>query len=465
MTSRLTSRLSFALLGLALLLLAPGILRAEDSLSWRKEQNLVDADIRNWPLPRLLQTIAVKSGWTIYVEPGAQYSATTKFKNLPAPEALRFLLGDLNFALVPETNGPTRLLVFQTSMQRATQLIEAPVSDDSPQAVLSRIPNELIVRLKPGANIDEIARALGAKVVGRIEGLNAYRLEFEDAAATDAARKALDSNPEVAAVDYNYSIERPQYAQGQTGLPITPLNLKLNPPTGNSQIIIGLVDTPIQKLDGDLNAFLLTGISLAGDAKPDPANPTHATSMVWAMLTSLQSATGGSTSVQILPVDVYGSRSQTSTFEVAQGIIRAVNAGANPINLSLGSPVDSPFLRDVITQSKQQGIVFFAAAGNEPVAAPVYPAAYPDVTSVTSVDRNNHIANFANYSPTVDVGAPPATVFYFGGKPYVTAGTSVSAAYVSGMAAGIADANKKTLSYAQTIILNNLSIKPGTLPR
>src|SRR5207253_2046064 len=112
------------------------------------------------------------------------------------------------FAVVPETNAPTRLYVFHTSMQMATRPIRSTRADPN----RSRIRNELIVRLKPGVKIEDIARQLGARVIGRINGLNAYRLQFDDEAAADSATKALSANPDVASVDFNYSIEKPHDA-------------------------------------------------------------------------------------------------------------------------------------------------------------------------------------------------------------------------------------------------------------
>jgi hypothetical protein len=39
---------------------------------------------------------------------------------------------------------------------------------------------------------------------------------------------------------------------------------------------------------------------------------------------------------KILPVDVSGSGDSTTTYEVMEGVLAAINGGANPINLSLG---------------------------------------------------------------------------------------------------------------------------------
>ena len=88
--------------------------------------------------------------------------------------------------------------------------------------------------------------------------------------------------------------------------------------------------------------------------------------------------------VKILPVDVYGNSPTTTTFDVASGIYQAINAGATVINLSLGSSGDSEFLHNVIKSGAAQGVLFFAAAGNEPTTAPSYPAAYPEVMAVTA---------------------------------------------------------------------------------
>jgi hypothetical protein len=146
--------------------------------------------------------------------------------------------------------------------------------------------------------------------------------------------------------------------------------------------------------------------------------------------------------VKILPVDIYGSNPQTTTFDVAQGIYRAVTAGANVVNLSLGSPGDSAVLRKLIQQASQQGVVFFGAAGNEPVTTPTYPAAYPEVVAVTAGDRNGQVAEYANRGSFVDLITPGTSIVPYRGQTYIISGTSAATAYASGLAAGLADANQ-----------------------
>ncbi|MCX6922430.1 MAG: S8 family serine peptidase [Verrucomicrobia bacterium] len=434
----------------------PGL--AANSLDWQTSQNRVSADIKLGKLLPLLEQIASATGWKVFVEPDTIHSVSAKFSNLPPGEALRLLLGDLSFALVPGTNSSPQLYVFRTAMKNATQAVR--LSDGKESARKGKlIPNELIVRLKPGAKIDDLARTLGAKVLGRIDSLNAYRLQFQDQAAADTAREQLASNQDVASVDSNFSIDRPPApAGGQSSNLPPPPQLQLKPPPSNGRIIVGLVDTAVQPLGNGLDSFLLKAISVAGEAQSDPNNPTNGTSMAETILRSLAAMTKGSSSVQILPVDVYGPSANTTTFDVASGIAQAVNNGANPINLSLGSEGDSPFLHSVIQDASSKNIVFIGAAGNQPVTTPFYPAAYPEVMAVTAIDQGQ-IASYANRGSFISLGAPGTSVIYFDGQPYYVTGTSASAAFTSGIAAGYMDATHNGVSQMQAFLRSNFGVK------
>ena len=281
----------------------------------------------------------------------------------------------------------------------------------------------------PAPNIDEIARQLGAKVVGRLDKLNTYRLRFDDAAAADAARQKLSGNSDVAAVDNNYSIDRPPTPGQVQSTTLSAPQLTLKPPADNGSVVVGLIDTAVQPLGNNLDQFLLKSVSVAGDAASSADSPTHGTSMAETILRSLQEVTKGSTSVQILPVDVYGANESTSTFDVGKGIVAAVDGGAKVLSLSLGSEGDSPFLRDLVQQAIQNKILVVAAAGNEPVTTPFYPAGYSDlgVIAVTAVDQGQ-VASYANRGSFVNAGLPGTSVVYFNGQPYYVTGTSTSAA-------------------------------------
>jgi hypothetical protein len=408
-----------------------------DSLVWNTNSSRVSADLQSLPLPRLLEQVATATGWQVFLEPGTERNASVKFKDLPQGEALRLLLGDLNYALVPQTNSTVpRLLVFRTSEGNATQLIRATKSRAAGKPA-SAVPNELIVRLRPGASIDEIARALGAKVIGRIDGLNAYRLQFADEAAADAALDKLKNHADVTGVEYNYTLDPPVPPQALANAPIGPVSLKLNPASEGDPCVpvVGLIDTPIQSLGADLDKFILKQLSVAGDATAGGTVPTHATSMAETILRAVSQAAAGSSSVRILPVDVYGTAEATTSWNVAVGVQAAVNNGANLLNLSLGSVNDSPVLSDIIQQANSKGIVIFAAAGNQPVSTPTYPAANAGVIAVTAT-QGAQLAPYANSGSFVDLALPGASVVYLGGQAFVVQGTSPATAYATGVAAG-----------------------------
>ena len=249
------------------------------------------------------------------------------------------------------------------------------------------IPNELIVRLKPGAKIDDLARALGAKVIGRIDSLNAYRLQFQDQIAADTAREQLAANADVASVDSNYSIDRPAAPVGhnpRTCRRHRSCSSSRRPATAGSSWASLIPPSSRWAMASTVPA---QSHLRRGGRATRPDNPSHGTSMAETILRSIAAMTKGSSSVQILPVDVYGPNSSTSTFDVANGIAQAVNNGATMINLSLGSDGDSSFLHGVIQDASSKNILFIGAAGNQPVTTPFYPAAYPEVNAVTAIDQ------------------------------------------------------------------------------
>lgn len=397
---------------------------AADTLSWNTNQSRVSADIQAGNLVHVLSQIAAATGWQVFVEPHSARVVSTKFSDLPPGEAMRLLMGDLNFALVPSTNSRSKLFVFRSSLDKATQLV-APTQEAKRKAKV--IANELIVRLKPGMKIDDLAKALGAKVIGRIDSLNAYRLQFEDASAAAAASAQLAANPDVASVENNYATDRPEPMQGVLGSAAQPLSLTLDPPPANGRTVIGLVDTAVQPLGNGLDAFLQQQISVAGQAQLDPTTPSHGTAVAETLLSALQTLQDGHSSVQILPVDVYGPSESTTSFDIALGIQAAINKGANPINVSSGGPGDSAILSDLVAQANEKGIVIYAAKGNDGTTELIYPAAYPGVNAVTALGSDGLPAIYANRANIPAIGAPGTSIIPFGNMSWVVQGTSVSA--------------------------------------
>jgi thermitase len=426
-------------------------------LGFNAKERKFTAAIDSAPLKKVMAKLGAATGWKVFVDPAAQYNVSAQFTNRATGDALRLLLGRLNFAVVPQKDGPSKLLVFQNSAREATEFVE-PAKEKKQSKDL--IKNELIVSLSKDSkrDIDALAKQLGAKVVGRNEKLRSYRLQFDSEEAAANARNQLASAPDVR-VDDNYYVRPPgdpgfQMAQGAPQFNLTP---DVNPDACNP--IVAVIDTGVQPLSADKNAFLLPPVDIVNGAanrsrglgaeaadvvgvRDTAVLPSHGTSMVETILGSMAVAANGATrsSVRILPVNVYGNNASTSTYEVTMGVYEAVKRGASVINLSLGGDGASPLLDELIAQARQRGVMFFAAAGNSPTTAPTYPAANPLVYAVTAGEQDGSIAPYANRGNFIDLIAPGTSYMDFNGATFRVTGTSPATAIVSGAYATFASA-------------------------
>jgi hypothetical protein len=405
-------------------------------LTWDAEKDVVSADLHRQALWPVLEGIAHETGWHIFVEPETARVIDVKFKNEPRKEALKKMLGDLNFTFVPKTNAPSELYVFTSRMANATKPVVT--TNTVAKKKSDHVANQLMVKLKPGADVDALAKSVGAKVVGRDDKNGIYLLEFSDEAATEAALGKLKGSTEVAAVDYNYLYDPPVPPRQLADQNSAPISLTLdNSKAGDAcNPVIGLIDTRIQSLGDKLDQFVMRPVSLAGDSTPDPNLPTHATSMAETILRAISQVTDGTSAVKILPVDVYGGNETSSTWNVALGVKAAVDGGATVLNMSLSGTSDSAILNDILRQAMAKGVIVFAAAGNVPVSTPTFPAAIPGVNSVTALGAPGKLAPYANYGNFSSLALPGSSVVQLGDKTFLVNGTSPATAYASGIAAG-----------------------------
>ena len=170
------------------------------------------------------------------------------------------------------------------------------------------------------------------------------------------------------------------------------------------------------------------------------------------------SFTGVAPAARILSVKISG----TDTFPTSvapQGIMDAVQFGADVINLSLATPDDVPALRNAVEYALSHNVVVVAAAGNDLPqggTGPFYPAAYPGVLAVGAVGPGGALAAFSDRHTPVAVTAPGVNVTsaYPGTFPDAYApvqnGTSFAAAFVSGVVALVRSAHPG-LSAAQVV--------------
>ena len=121
-------------------------------------------------------------------------------------------------------------------------------------------------------------------------------------------------------------------------------------------------------------------------------------------------------------------------FGLAQGIVYAMSAGADVINLSLSSLNDSEIVRKAIEAAREAGVVVVAATGNAGTAEPKeYPAAIDGVIAVAATGPDDHKSDFSNYGAEIRVSAPGTEIESSlpGGTHGVASGTSMAAPFIA----------------------------------
>jgi len=137
-----------------------------------------------------------------------------------------------------------------------------------------------------------------------------------------------------------------------------------------------------------------------------------------------------------------------TTHDLSNGVVFAVDQGADIVNLSLGSITsEDQVLEDAIAYARSRDVLVVTAAGNEgtdldglPPGQQLIPGGLPlsNILTVAATDRGDILAGFSNYGPgTVDVAAPGVDMLTTGvGGGYVVAdGTSFASPIVAGVAA------------------------------
>lgn len=205
--------------------------------------------------------------------------------------------------------------------------------------------------------------------------------------------------------------------------------------TGNN-VLVAVIDGGIDASHPEIAHAIADSFDAIGSRTPPSS---HGTAMAGAIVAQARLA-GVAPSARILAVRAFVETPegyQSTSFAILRGIDWAVARGARVINMSFAGPNDPEIARSLIAATRK-GVVLVAAAGNAgPQAAPLYPAAHPNVIAVAAVDSRDEISRFsvrgrhiAITAPGVDVVGPAP------GQSYqLSTGTSVAAAHVSGIAA------------------------------
>ena len=300
------------------------------------------------------------------------------------------------------------------------------------------IPGELVFHFDSRQDYLAYLKALtnaGIAPLGQIDELLALRIPERALLRANLAHSA-------ARASYSYQIERPLppvEIDPEALANLRHYGLSARAITGGivagqgEGVIVAILDSGIQAHSQFDDIYIapidLVGCGVAG------RGAAHGTSVA-SIITGRE---GIAPAAELFVVRVLDDEGFGNSYDVAQGIVQAVDLGVQIINMSLGVYQDAALLRQAIKYADDRGVIMVAAAGNDGYNRMPYPAAYPQVLAVTAVDAGGQHALFSNQSKEIDFAAPGVGVLTAKEDKGTTlfSGTSAAAPFVSGTLASL----------------------------
>jgi len=302
---------------------------------------------------------------------------------------------------------------------------------------------------------DRAKRAAWGKLRHRaapIENLvNVYRLDLPDSADLQSAMQDLRRDPHVEYVHPNYiakltyTPDDPYFASsgswGQPRADLWDLDLMRTESAWDtsrgSGVVVAVVDTgvdighpdlagnvwsnpgeiPDNGVDDDGNGYIddVHGWNFLYDnnmTNDGVGHGTHVAGTIAAQDNNGLGIVGVAPDARIMPVSVFAFRTETTVFQLSQGVLYAAQNGADVINNSwdaCGSDCSSVgVVEDAVRVAHAAGSVVVFAAGNDSrdIAAKS-PQNQPEAIVVSATTPNDTLASFSNFG-LVDLAAPGA---------------------------------------------------------
>ncbi|MEX2483739.1 MAG: S8 family serine peptidase, partial [Brumimicrobium sp.] len=203
-------------------------------------------------------------------------------------------------------------------------------------------------------------------------------------------------------------------------------------------------EVPNNGIDDDNNGYVddVNGYDVANDDNdPNPDAPIssydHGTHVAGIAGANTNNGTGvASIGHNVTLIPVKSTNSASAVTHGYEGIVYAVSAGADVINMSWGGSGSSTTGQNIISYADNEGALLVAAAGNDNVSSVFYPAGYTEVIAVASTTYGDSKSSFSNYGTWIDISAPGSAIYStVPGNGYATKqGTSMASPMVAGLA-------------------------------
>ena len=181
----------------------------------------------------------------------------------------------------------------------------------------------------------------------------------------------------------------------------------------------------------------------SGDVIDNNGHGTHVAGIVGANPNNGQNIVGMDWNCKIMAVKVLGDDGTGNTSMWHDGMIYAVDNGADVINMSLGGEIShqgtKDYVQEAVTYAYEQGAMVVVSSGNDGSgSSDYYPAACDDLLAVGSTGGTGSRSSFSNYGGHLDVVAPGEIIWSLKYDDYSKvlgmSGTSQAAPHVAGLA-------------------------------
>lgn len=375
--------------------------------------------------------------------------------------------------------GAVVLLILSSSAQGQAAPAEKAIDEDPDGAPYAA--GELIVTYKESASekkIGQIKQEAKAAVEEEISEIDTQVLEFPDLKNERAQRvreknlerkkKALEEDPAVESVDYNY-VRTGSYTPGdpkfrlQWGLRKSGFEKAWNSTRGRGTKI-ALVDSGVHKSHVDLRRKVVAQWDFHNDNRTIEdfnGHGTHVAGIMAARAGNGRGVVGGCPGCRLIVAKALDKSLFGYDDNVIKGILWSARQDAKVINLSLGSTAKSDAIRRAVNRAREQGAVVVAAGGNYGNNTPVYPAAYRGVIGVSHTDRYDRRVFDASYGGWIDVAAPGYEILSTvpGGYRYMN-GSSMAAPHVSALAGLLASQNRNPGNIQRRVLRSAQDLGP-----
>ncbi len=326
-------------------------------------------------------------------------------------------------------------------------------------------PDEVILRFPSEQTYQAFFFALEnskIRLVDQLDRLHAMRLSYDD---WDELSSLLDGE-HIMAYDSLPSVPAPvsRKAGEQEGLvgfgdSVLPwLGITTDNSRWGAGVRIAVIDSgvvPHPDLPGLTDSIAITPF-------PQDLSRTagHGTAVASLIAGNNPTAPGIAPAAELISIRVGNESGKADSFALAAGIIAALDANVQLINISMGTTENNPLIEDAVLLARDQGVLIVAASGNSEQADACYPAAYPSVISVGAVDARGVHLDFSNYGTYLSVTAPGYAInaAWPGDRYAKISGTSASAPIVTGAIAAIMSNGsgiRMNASQAADLIMSN----------